>query len=102
MIEKIMSFFSRPKSEREHETPEGYCPNCWGTQEYDQQIREMYRDKQIDVNNHLANYAFIRDFVVRHIDGIRLKKGAGSLECPTCKIRYSEQGERLNEHGKKQ
>jgi len=90
MIEKLIAFFSRSKAETEHEAPEGYCPNCWGTQEYDDQIREMYRDKQIDVNNHQSNYAFIQDFIVTHIDGIRLKKGASSLECPTCKVKYEK------------
>ena len=88
IIEKLVTFFSKPHSVTEKESPEGYCPNCWGTQEYDNQIREMYKDKQIDVNNHQANYAFIQDFVVNHIDGIRLKKGTSSLECPTCKVRY--------------
>lgn len=37
-------------------------------------IRDMYIDKQIDVNNHDANYAFIQDFVVNRINGIRLTK----------------------------
>lgn len=46
----------------------------------------MYDDKQIDVNNHDANYAFIQDFVVNRIDGIKLKKGNNGFECPTCKI----------------
>lgn len=91
MIEKLITFFSRPKSETVNETPEGYCPNCWGTQEYDHQIREMYKDKQIEVNNHESNYAFIQDFVVTHIDGIRLKKGVGSLECPTCRVNYPKE-----------
>jgi hypothetical protein len=50
----------------------------------------LYRDRQIDVNNHEANYAFIQDFVVTHLDGIRLKKGANSLDCPTCQMRYPE------------
>lgn len=90
MIEKLIAFFSRPKTETAAKTPEGYCPNCWGTQEYDNQIREMYKDKQIDVNNHQSNYAFIQDFVVTHIDGIRLKKGGSSLECPTCKVKYPD------------
>ena len=84
MIEQLISFFKQAPEETKNNVPEGLCPNCWGTQEYDNQIREMYRDQQIDVNNHEANYAFIQDFVVTHIDGIRLKKGNNSLECPTC------------------
>jgi len=84
MIEKLMEFFSRSKEETKGKTPEGFCPNCWGSQEYDNTIRELYKDKQIDVNNHSANYAFIQDFVVNRIDGIHLKKGENSLQCPTC------------------
>lgn len=85
LVETLTAFFKRNKEDTAGATPDGYCPNCWGTQEYDGQIRELYRDKQIDVNNHLANHAFIRDFVVNHIDGIHLKKGNNGMECPTCK-----------------
>jgi hypothetical protein len=90
MIEKLMDFFSRPKTETKDTVPEGLCPNCWGTQEYDNTIRELYKDKQIDVNNHSAHYAFIQDFVVNQIDGIHLKKGENSLECPTCHAKYEK------------
>lgn len=90
MIEKLIAFFRRSPDVTRNEVPEGVCPNCWGSQEYDNQIRVLYKDKQIDVNNHQANYAFIKDFVVNHVDGIRLKKGANSLECPTCKVNYNQ------------
>ena len=83
MIDKLISFF-KLKEETTGKTPEGLCPNCWGKQEYDGIIRDMYEDKQIDVNNHQANYAFIQDFVVNKLDGIKLKKGNNSFECPTC------------------
>jgi len=85
VIENLISFFIKPESETPGDAPEGYCPNCWGKQEYDTVIRELYRDKQIDVNNHQANYAFIKEFVVNRVDGIRLKKGENGVECPTCR-----------------
>jgi len=88
MIEKLLSFFKKSKEETKGKAPEGFCPNCWGSQEYDNEIREMYIDKQIDVNNHAANYAFIQDFVVTHIKGIHLKKGNNGFECPTCRAKY--------------
>jgi hypothetical protein len=84
MIDKLTEFFSRSEEETKDSTPEGYCPNCWGTQEYDNTIRELYKDKQIDVNNHEAQHAFIQHFVVERIKGIQLKKGNTGLECPTC------------------
>lgn len=88
MINKLITFFKKPAEETKDKTPTGFCPNCWGTQEYDNQIREMYKDKQIDVNNHEANNAFIQDFVVTHLNGIHLKKGNNSFECPTCRVKF--------------
>lgn len=88
MIEKLIAFFKRPKTETKNEIPEGVCPNCWGSQEYDSVIRELYEDKQIDVNNGQANYNFIKNVVVNKIEGIKLKKGNTGLECPTCKVTY--------------
>lgn len=87
MIETLINFFKKPAKETKGEIPEGFCPNCWGEQEYDNTIRELYKDKQIEVNNHAANYAFIQDFIVTRIEGIHLKKGANGLECPTCKLK---------------
>jgi hypothetical protein len=87
MIDTIINFFKKPASETKTQTPEGFCPNCWGSQEYDKVIREMYDDKQIDVNNKDANYAFIQKFVVEQLDGIHLKKGNTGMECPTCRLR---------------
>jgi hypothetical protein len=87
MIEQLIKFFKDKPSDTKGKTPEGFCPNCWGNQEYDNVIRELYEDKQIDVNNHAANYAFIQDFIVNRVNGIHLKKGNNSLECPTCKTK---------------
>ena len=89
MIDKLIAFFKKPTSETQDTTPEGFCPNCWGKQEYDGQIRELYKDKQIDVNNHEGNYAFIQKFVVKHVDGIHLKKGKNSFDCPTCHAKFN-------------
>ena len=88
MIDKLIAFFKKPKVETEDKTPKGFCPNCWGEQEYDNQVRELYKDRQINVNNHNENYAFIQDFMVTHLNGIHLKKGNNSFECPTCKVKY--------------
>jgi hypothetical protein len=84
MIDTLIHFFKRSTSETKGKTPEGICPNCWGAQEYDNVIRELYDDKQIDVNNHKSNYAFIQDFVVNRIEGIQLKKGNNGMECKSC------------------
>ena len=81
--EELLDFFKKPKKETECTVPEGVCPECWGYQEYDQKIRKLYEDKQIDVGNHEKEYTFIRQFAKEYVDGIRLKKGEVAV-CPTC------------------
>lgn len=66
----------------------GACPNCWGSQEYDNVIRQLTEDKQIDVKNHSSKHAFIQDFVVKHVKGIQLKKGNDGMTCNKCKTNY--------------
>lgn len=88
MIKALIEYFKKSPEEVKNKNPEGFCPNCWGQQEYDQTVREMYIDKQIDVNNHETNHAFIQQFVVEKVNGIHLKKGKNGMECPTCKINY--------------
>lgn len=78
-----MDFFKKPVEETAGKTPQGLCLVCWGYQEYDKKIRKLYKDKQIDVNNHRDSYLLIQDFVVQHIDGIRLKEG-DTAPCPIC------------------
>lgn len=62
-----------------------YCPNCWGDQEYAEIIREKYKDPQIDVNNGAANYAFVQEFMVTHLNGIKLKSTGAGVGCPRCR-----------------
>lgn len=75
IVENIVNFFKSPPEETKGKAPKGMCPVCWGYQEYDGKIREMYKDKQIDVNNHEAIYMWIEEFVKEHLDGMELKKG---------------------------
>lgn len=90
MIKELITFFRQTAESTKGKTPEGLCPNCWGEQEYDNMIREMYEDVQIDINNQKASYAFIQDFVVNKINGIKLVKGNKSSVCPTCHIKVTK------------
>ena len=68
--------------------PEAICPNCWGKQEWDKKYFDIAKDKQIDVNNKASAHAFIQDFVVTHLEGIKLKKEKDYYQCPTCSLKY--------------
>lgn len=83
IIHKIVDFFRKSSEETANQSPEGTCNVCWGIQEYDGKIRDLYKDKQVDVNNHLDSYMLIQKFVKEHIDGYSLKDGVVHV-CPDC------------------
>ena len=59
-------------------------PNSWGHQKYSGDYLEVSVDKQLDVNNNLAQYGTLRDFVIRHIEGIQLKEKQKVTYCKNC------------------
>ena len=81
LLDTLSAFFSRPAEETAADA------NCWGRFEYDGEIRQIARDRQVDVNNGVERYAFIKDFVVTHIDGIRLRNDDHGQVCPKCGTR---------------
>ncbi len=68
------------------------CPFCWGYQTYDQKIRMMPKEKQIDVKNHKDKYVKVGKFMVEHVDGFKNKRRIVE-RCPKCggkHIKYIE------------
>jgi len=88
----IKKLFGSKKKDVFSEVPEGICPNCWGDQEYGNIIRDKFKDQQIPVNNHdsTAQYAFIQEFIVTHLKGIKLKSYVHGMECEHCRVVYKE------------
>ena len=83
LIANLIDFFKKPEAETDGRTPEGLCPVCWGHQEYDKKIRKVYKDKQVDINNHTDSYMLIQEFLVKNVNGIILKEDK-IVSCPTC------------------
>lgn len=84
IVKTIVDFFKKPEEETINEAPEGVCSLCWGFQEYDGKIRQLYKDKQVDVNNHENSYMLIQKFVKENVDGYQIKDGVVHV-CPNCK-----------------
>lgn len=59
-------------------------PNSWGHQKYSGEFLKVSIDRQRDVNNRLDRYGTLRDFVIRHIEGIRLKDKQKVNYCKNC------------------
>ncbi len=63
---------------------EGYCPNCWGTQEYQEQIIEAAEQEKIDLNNISLRKGWIQAHAARFFEGIKLGKKEYEGGCPIC------------------
>ncbi|TXE10741.1 hypothetical protein ES711_02200 [Gelidibacter salicanalis] len=83
IINNILAFFKKPQSETKDEAPEGVCALCWGFQEYDGKLRKLFKDKQVDVNNHKDSFMLVQRFVREHVDGYHIKEGLVHV-CPNC------------------
>jgi len=88
IIEKIIEHLNKPQEETKNTAPEGLCSVCWGFQEYDQKIRVLVNDRQIEISNHQTNDMILRAFVKEHISGIHLQEGEVHT-CPSCSADYS-------------
>ena len=83
IIDNIVRYFRTNNDKTNETSPKGTCPVCWGNQQYDGKIRDLFQDKQIDVNNHRDSYMIIQDFMKHNIDGVKLKEGV-ITDCPSC------------------
>lgn len=82
IIEFIKKFFNN--STDDTTAPEGYCPNCWGRQEYGGQFREAINNEKIDLNNIDQKRGWIDAYAKKNFQGIKLRENDGSTYCPTC------------------
>jgi len=74
------------------------CPNCWGTQEYGNEYRNIVKDKtKSNINKDASGQkAFIEQFVETHLTGIQLKNEGELLSCPSCKGKYKQVSSKIN------
>ncbi len=86
VIQSILSFLS--KKEANQKAPEGFCPNCWGRQEYEGQFFETMKNEGIDANNVSDKKGWIQDYADKHLTGIQLHQKGNGLVCSKCKISY--------------
>lgn len=78
------------KKDTPNETPEGYCPQCWGRQEYGGKFYDAVYKEQINLNNIDSKKGWINAYVTKNLEGIKLKDAEGVRECSSCNITYKQ------------
>ena len=86
IADRIIQFF-RNRNE-ENNVPDGFCPNCWGRQEYEGAFFEAVHAEKIDLNNIDEKKGWIQAYAARNLEGIQLRKSNDQLVCPSCKLSY--------------
>ena len=86
VFESIRSWLR--KDQEQNDVPEGFCPNCWGRQEYGGQLYEALKNEGVDVNSVSEKKGWIQDYAEKHLVGIQLKVKDDALICGTCKVTY--------------
>ena len=84
----LLSFFKKNKLNAPEKTPEGYCPNCWGRQEYGGNFYKAVRNYSHDVDSHDPHDGWVFDYAKKHLEGIELNAEGDHVVCPNCKINY--------------
>lgn len=88
MFQSIINYLKK-KEEGVNETPEGFCPNCWGRQEYEGQFFEALENENVSVNNINEKKGWILDYAEKNLSSIQLKHENDQLVCLKCKLNYA-------------
>jgi len=87
MIKSLLNFIKGSPKDLP-EAPEGYCPNCWGRQEYGGKFLEVVKNNNIDINSENANLGWVQEYADKHLSSIALVEEDGKMVCKKCKLSY--------------
>lgn len=88
LVQAIISFLKQKDTDDAAKSPEGFCPNCWGRQDYGGKFYEAVKSHNLDVNSPDAELGWINDYANKHLSGVALQKTGDDVNCPTCKLGY--------------
>lgn len=71
--------------------PSGFCPNCWGRQEYGGNFYEAVKNEGIDLNNIDQKKGWIQDYVNKNLSSIALQNRGTSKTCNVCYTSFNHE-----------
>ncbi len=88
IAQSLLELLKKKDKKDSKETPEGMCPNCWGTQEYSGKFYEASKNFDADVNTPNPNLGWIQDYANKNLKGIALHEHVEGQVCEHCKVVY--------------
>lgn len=90
LIGNIIDYLKAKETGEGPKAPEGLCPNCWGTQEYEGKFYHAIKNQKVDVNSSSEFLGWVQDYANKHLLGIQIKTQAEEKACEKCKLSYQE------------
>ena len=88
LSDNLLSFLKKKKSKELEETPNGFCPGCWGRQEYGGKFYDaVYNHNKLNKSDS-PQKGWIQDYADKNLYGIQLNYENDLYECPSCKLTY--------------
>jgi hypothetical protein len=72
------------QGKEELSTPNEFCPNCWGRQEYGGNFVEAVKKEKIDLHNLENKRGWVRAYAQKYLHSIKLKTSNGKQICTSC------------------
>ena len=88
IIKSLLNLLKKKETPTLEEVPTGFCPNCWGRDEYGGQFYEAVKNENFDVNSKNSKVGWVQDYANKHLSGIELKHEGEHLVCQKCKVTY--------------
>lgn len=89
IIDELRSFLSSNPVFSDEKAPEGFCPNCWGKQEYGGKFYELAKNYKADIKANDPKVGWVQDYANKHLSKITLYQKNDLLVCPNCKLNYT-------------
>lgn len=87
-LKSILTFIKNNPNNNIEKAPEGYCPNCWGRQEYGGNFYKAIKAESI--KDLQRKKGWITSYAEKNLNGIRLQGKQGRFMCNVCFENYDQ------------
>ncbi len=88
LIISLIDYLRKKPIHAQESTPKGFCPNCWGKQEYGGHFYQTAKNYNADINSTNPKIGWVQDYANKYLLNIQLQKKDGQLACKKCKLIY--------------